>query len=232
MRGIRAKALGPLYVFFILFLVFAAMQIGIITENQIAVQRMERISTDMMQSAGIIKAAVLQTQDCYTDASATRDKSGMAEEIAECQQDFQDSIATLQNADPVNASVFDKLTSDYESLCSQGENLVNAYLTQGIQAGNALMQGFDATSEEIESSLESYLANCGQSLGVQQAAVSRTALKTYVVIGAFTIFMLLIIIGAGQTVRRNIIAPVFALQKAMDGLTQGNLHQDILHKQG
>jgi len=99
-------------------------------------------------SAENMTVDVIQVQQFLTDVSATHDQEGY-KDAEEAAADFKKQMTQLLASDSVSASHKEellKLDVAFDQFYSQGKRMASAYIDQGIEAGNVIMEDFDATS--------------------------------------------------------------------------------------
>ncbi|MGZ5075698.1 MAG: methyl-accepting chemotaxis protein [Methylobacter sp.] len=91
---------------------------------------------------------VIQVQQFLTDVSATHDPEGY-KDAEEAAADFKKKIQEIRTFDSITPGQKEELTKlevAFDRFYSQGKLMAATYINQGLQAGNAIMEDFDATS--------------------------------------------------------------------------------------
>ncbi|WP_027148784.1 methyl-accepting chemotaxis protein [Methylobacter tundripaludum] len=91
---------------------------------------------------------VIQVQQFLTDVSATHDPEGY-KDAEDAAADFKKRVKEILAFESITASQKDelaKLDAAFDPFYNQGKLMASAYIGQGIQAGNAIMEDFDAAS--------------------------------------------------------------------------------------
>lgn len=99
-------------------------------------------------SAESMAVDVIQVQQFLTDVSATHNPEGYKDADAVA-ADFKKRMAQLLASGSVTATHKEKLAkldAAFDKFYAQGKRMASAYIGQGIEAGNVIMEDFDATS--------------------------------------------------------------------------------------
>jgi len=91
---------------------------------------------------------VIQVQQFLTDVSATHDPEGY-KDAEEAAVDFKKKMKEILAFDATTSAQKEelaKLDLAFDRFYNQGKLMASAYISQGIEAGNAIMEDFDATS--------------------------------------------------------------------------------------
>ena len=91
---------------------------------------------------------VIQVQQFLTDVSATHDPEGY-KDAETAAADFKSRMAQILASGTVTSSQKEELSKidlAFDQFYNQGKRMAAAYIDQGIQAGNAIMEDFDAAS--------------------------------------------------------------------------------------
>ncbi|MDI1276522.1 methyl-accepting chemotaxis protein [Methylobacter sp.] len=91
---------------------------------------------------------VIQVQQFLTDVSATHDPEGY-KDAEDAAADFKKRVKEILAFESITSSQKDelaKLDAAFDQFYNQGKLMASAYIGQGIQAGNAIMEDFDAAS--------------------------------------------------------------------------------------
>ncbi|KAA5612443.1 HAMP domain-containing protein [Rhodovastum atsumiense] len=185
-----------------------------------------------------IQVHIIQVQQFLQDAAATHHEDGF-EEAAKHATSFADRLrdarAVLGRL-PAGAALagldteLDTLAAAFAGYHALGVKMTRIYIDQGIEAGNALMEEFDAAAdaltgkfEAIDQRVEAAMQAAGQqTLGSVEAAEQLAVLASRVVNG-------LTVVGVGVCIlviwilRHSLIRPIMASIAAMRDLAQGNL---------
>ena len=171
---------------------------------------------------------VVQIQQFLTDVSATHNRAGFEE--AKQHRDAALNIAQeLRASLPDYQQQIEQLQQGIMNLYASGELMAKAYIVEGREAGNALMQrdnsGFDAMSAQLGKSLEALsLILSSQSLAARQALSKEVDVSKWV-----SVFFSLSILVAGVVsyylTYLKILPPLDRLKESLAELLDG--HGDL-----
>jgi methyl-accepting chemotaxis protein len=137
-----------------------------------------------------------QVQQFLTDASATHDRAAYAEADAAATAFLKDVVFLKEQPayrnDPAAMEGLNKLESEFTGFQADGKRMAEAYIEQGIEAGNVLMKGtdtqpgFDQASERMGEKLDAVRERqmASADVIVKEAAVeSRRIISTMLIVG-------------------------------------------------
>ncbi len=168
--------------------------------------------------------ATVQVQQFLTDVSATHQTDGFndarhwADEFARTCQDLQ----TLLPGDPILAT----LQPTFDPFYGLGKKMAEAYLTEGVAAGNVLMKGspqqpgFDGLSEQISAKVDQLRNAAVKRLRGQQASETDLVLVVALLAALFSA-------GIAFWFAGTIVRPLRSLKEAAEGLASGDLGQVV-----
>ena len=94
---------------------------------------------------------VVQVQQFLTDVSATHNPAAY-QEAEEAAESFKSGIVRFRQryqSNPDRLREVDNLTRKFDRYYTDGKEMAEAYLSQGVEAGNRLMEGFDSTAGDL-----------------------------------------------------------------------------------
>ncbi|MEJ2479945.1 MAG: methyl-accepting chemotaxis protein [Acidihalobacter sp.] len=115
-----------------------------------------------LEQAFKLKIAVIQVQQFFTDAGATRDPAALQDDTkaaTEYAKSFHTNIKLLMAEDPANASKYRSMQASFDRYFATGLTMAKGYVSDGTAAGNKLMHGFDATASQLSKELDPFLEN-------------------------------------------------------------------------
>ncbi|MEW6164545.1 MAG: hypothetical protein AB1642_05735, partial [Pseudomonadota bacterium] len=102
----------------------------------------------------------VEVQNALTDASAThnRDSVGEADEFG---KQFLDGVGKFRQMfqrenDAASLKQLDAIEADFLRFLATGKKMVEAYIAQGVDAGNVIMEAFDKDSDQLSEKLEKF----------------------------------------------------------------------------
>ncbi len=145
---------------FIGWLWFANDEIGVHAEQ------MRSTGLQRMLDSKEMDKQVVQVQQFLTDASATRTPEGEGswKEAQAAQQQFLqlldgfERVYQQQNDQEMSRQI-KALRQRFDAFYAEGVSMARAYVSHGTEAGNVVMEKFDATSLELQKVLEPFIAH-------------------------------------------------------------------------
>ncbi|CAK0778725.1 methyl-accepting chemotaxis protein [Gammaproteobacteria bacterium] len=197
-----------------------------------------RSLTEFGQTASMVKDIryhTVQVQQFLTDAALTHESDGITEarNHARAAQTLFDQLGTIE---PTEQTHLQAAANDLKAMLQIGEEMVDAYLKNGMEAGNILMKrpntGFDDRSLQVQRGVERLVQNLEGKLKQQgndvfsggQALVTRSAeiqilVSTVILMGSLLALFL---------IRNQVKKLIESLDEAFSALSRGDLtfHMD------
>jgi methyl-accepting chemotaxis protein len=174
---------------------------------------------------------VVQVWQWLTDVSATHDPGGFedAEDHAQAALAGIEQFREMFRSENDTASLrqLDELEKSFDEFYALGKKMANAYINEGLEAGNKIMEEFDVVSESMAEKMrelkdtQTAEAKAMTEGVVQSVASVKNAM--YVLTGAAMVLSILI----AMYITRSITAPLFRGVSAADELAGGDLTIDI-----
>ena len=148
--------------FGLVLLCFAAgIGISLNVQNEV-LERSERLASanlPLALAAADMKLQAIQVQQWLTDVSATHNPDGY-KDAEEAYEKFGDGLKLFREIlakDGGNMAELDVLRKDIDALYKAGKKMAETYIASGIEAGNKLMEDFDAESGALAESLDPFI---------------------------------------------------------------------------
>ncbi len=149
-------------VLFIGFTAWLSIQLGQVKQSMVGVSDQ---SVKYALLATTIDKNVVQIQQYLQDVSATRGKDGLDDGFKNAQANFDALNASLRKFDMHFAEVNDTasakqiavIQANAASYFATGQTMARAYVAGGPEAGNKLMEGFDAKADALQKSLAPFV---------------------------------------------------------------------------
>jgi methyl-accepting chemotaxis protein len=160
---------------------------------------------------------VVHVQNYLTDAAATRDR-GVYAEAESAAEDFKAGMAKFremfreENARD-ELRQLDELEEAFDEFVETGTRMAEAYITEGVEAGNVVMEEFDADEKHLESMMAHFQQSQVDEImanGEEILQASQRVKTLQVVLGSIA---LLVGIGITFLITRSIVKP---LETAVD----------------
>lgn len=105
-----------------------------------------------MEYAYEMQISVIQVQQFFSDAGATRQADSLRDDIKSANQyagRFRDLIAKLSALSPENKAQYAEMLEKFNRYYQVGEKMADAYVNQGTDAGNRMMDSFDQAASAL-----------------------------------------------------------------------------------
>ena len=158
---IRTRLMVGFGIVLSLFVVCGVITTLLLMKSDRSVKVVREESMPFALTAKDIAFHVVQVQQFLTDVSATHD-TGVLKEAEDSAQAFRQNIVKFREKyrvknDQESLRKLEDLESSFNSYYETGKTMANAYVNQGIEAGNILMEDFDKTSIAITSIVEEFV---------------------------------------------------------------------------
>lgn len=194
--SIRARIILGFAVPLVLFIGFTLWLESQLTSVKDAVQQVQEDSSRGALRAMQMDKNVVQIQQFLSDVSATRAKDGLDDGFKNAEENFKALNKLIDEFEKqfsahgkaADAKAMQGLREHARAYYDTGVTMARAYVAGGPEAGNKLMGGFDAASEELQKALEPFVKQQVGEMDQDLASttsradgISRTAL---VIVGA------------------------------------------------
>lgn len=114
--------------------------------------KLRDLDIPMMEYAYEMQISVIQVQQFFSDAGATRQTDSLRDDIKSASQyagRFRDLIAKLSALSPENQAQYAEMLEKFNRYYLVGEKMADAYVNQGTDAGNRMMDSFDQAASAL-----------------------------------------------------------------------------------
>src|SRR3989337_271579 len=158
---IRPRLMVGFGVVLSLFVVCGVITTLLLMKSDRSVKVVREESMPFALTAKDIAFHVVQVQQFLTDVSATHD-TGVLKEAEDSAVKFRQDAAKFREMyrvknDQESLRKLEELESSFNNYYETGKTMANAYVTQGIEAGNILMEDFNKTSIAITAKVEEFV---------------------------------------------------------------------------
>jgi methyl-accepting chemotaxis protein len=175
---------------------------------------------------------VIQVQQFLTDVSATHDSEGY-QEAESYANDFKKTIKQFRENKLIAAQLTELNAIDqaFDEFYQLGKRMAAAYIAEGTQGGNVLMEDFDQASLVLAGRMTKFRDGAVErekSITSTLAKTAEDALNIMLMIGAFAVVVsLLISLYLTRHLAKQLgIDPLFARGIALE-ISEGNLERNI-----
>lgn len=216
--------------FAFIFIILVGIQTYLMIQMNNYSKTMEEIkvvSIEKALHAESLKLDVVQVQQWLTDISATRAAEGFDDgfEVAETYAiDFNETLETLKMLESeTGKEELESFQQSFDEFYSVGKKMADAYIAGGPEAGNILMDEFDAYSEDINDNVTIYLDNAIESLHNDIDVLQRDSetTKTYTLI--IMLIGLTITAIVSYLITRSIVNNLHEVKQGADLISSGDL---------
>lgn len=173
-----------------------------------------------------------EVQQWLTDVSATHNRDGYADAEAAAKI-FQSGIDKYkkmyqQEGDTASLKKIDEMETSFKAFYKDGKAMAEIYITQGIEAGNVAMEGFDESSSRIAEELTRFRKQQIDEANEVTSSTVDTAESTMKLMVLGGLVATLLATGFAAMISRSIIKPVCQLRSTMVSIGQtGDFTQHI-----
>ena len=145
-RGLAVKIFTPIAIVIIFTLV--ATIYATIASRQVndEVNSLQTVTIKKLEDIEEVRYTILHTAEILTDASATHEEEGFVE-AAEFASEVHALIDHIQSLDPASAAQWNDIKSRYDAYYEMCSKMARAYIDEGIDAGNEIMEIVDGLTD-------------------------------------------------------------------------------------
>lgn len=220
--GIAVKILTPVCIVILIMIVSSVFILSMMSDIRKDLSALQSVRIEEMEIIEEIRYTILHTAEILTDVSATHDEEGF-EEAAEFKEEIHQLIDQVEKINPDRRDTWEDIRTRYDAfydLCSQ---MARAYIDEGIDAGNEVMEKVDPMTEELSGVVDGATEEVERSLESDvQDISSRTSLMGNILLGIF-ILNVIFILYIAIFVLRQIASPIRKVSSALQQLAGRNL---------
>lgn len=231
MRSIQVKILVPILIIGLFFSCFMVIQYEETKKNLDLVKEMEEKYFMTITKADLLKLSVIQVQQWLTDASATSYMDGF-EEAEYYANQANTILQELKVLNPEDDTDIDAIQKSFLPYYETGKQMAYAYIEEGRDAGNILMETFDSTAEEINQNVDNYSETAKKNIAISIENIESSIGKTIQLMIFGSILVLIVILASIIFIRRKIVSPIKKILDKIKNMANhgGDLTQRIEFK--
>lgn len=231
MRSIQVKILVPILMIGLFFSCFMVIQYEETKKNLDLVKEMEEKYFMTITKADLLKLSVVQVQQWLTDASATSYMDGF-EEAEYYANQVNTILQELKALNPEDDTDIDVIQKSFLPYYETGKQMAHAYIEEGRDAGNILMETFDSTAEEINQNVDNYSEMAKKNIAISIENIESSIGKTIQLMIFGSIIVLIVILASIIFIRRKIVSPIKKILDKIKSMANhgGDLTQRIEFK--
>lgn len=201
-------------------------------KSQQASSEVHEITYPSLNAVNQMALSVVQVQQYLSDISATRALDGYDDGFKQAEiqaKEFKEAQANLIQLQPQERQEMQQLGTAFDEYYQLGQKMAQAYISGGPALGNQFMPQFDRKAEQLSSIMEDVKQKHEGTLNDQlQAVASLSKIGLYVSVGSGCL-LLLIVVGIGFQITKQINRPLAALTKQAQAVAQGDLTVKVDH---
>ncbi|MCR5476289.1 MAG: methyl-accepting chemotaxis protein [Lachnospiraceae bacterium] len=174
-----------------------------------------------------IRYNVLHTAEILTDVSATHDDGGF-EEAAEFRENVHNLIADIKTIDSGRTAMWDDILSQYENFYDLCVRMANAYIYEGLDAGNEIMEMVDPVTEELSELVDSATEEVEKTMELQVAQTSSETKVASAIQAVASALYIVLMLYIAVLVIRQMVRPITKTSDALQRLAAKDLTADEL----
>ncbi|MBF0110953.1 MAG: methyl-accepting chemotaxis protein [Magnetococcales bacterium] len=225
MMSIRHRLIVSFLIVFVVgwignFLIFEATRTVMIRTEETG-----KVSLPLLVVADDMVAATIEVQQWLTDVSATHNADGF-QDARDAAEVFRAGLRRFREHDQGSADrlhFLDTLEVAFNELYATGERMAHAYMNEGLEAGNRIMEAFDEASDVLKErtqTLRTWQVEGAEGMSRETLAATWHVRRVIGwVIGLGTVFG----VALAWLLIRSIVGPLETCGMALNGVAAGNL---------
>ena len=224
---IRTRLMVGFGIVLSLFVVCGVITTLLLMKSDRSVKVVREESIPFALTAKDIAFHVVQVQQFLTDVSATHD-TGVLKEAEDSAQAFRQNIAKFREMyrvknDQESLRKLEDLESSFNSYYETGKTMANAYVNQGIEAGNILMEDFDKTSIAITSIVEEFVKQQTDEASAMTGNVQKSIGQIMVVLLVISLITIVSGFLIAWYITSSVVRPLIRAVDVSNSIANGDL---------
>ena len=224
---IRTRLMVGFGVVLSLFVVCGVITTLLLMKSDRSVKVVREESMPFALTAKDIAFHVVQVQQFLTDVSATHD-TGVLKEAEDSAQAFRQNIAKFREMyrvknDQESLRKLEDLESSFNNYYETGKTMANAYVNQGIEAGNILMEDFDKTSIAITSIVEEFVKQQTDEASAMTGNVQKSIGQIMVVLLVISLITIVSGFLIAWYITSSVVRPLIRAVDVSNSIANGDL---------
>ena len=224
---IRTRLMVGFGIVLSLFVVCGVITTLLLMKSDRSVKVVREESMPFALTAKDIAFHVVQVQQFLTDVSATHD-TGVLKEAEDSAQAFRQNIAKFREMyiaqnDQDSLRKLDGLESSFNNYYETGKTMANAYVNQGIEAGNILMEDFDKTSIAITSIVEEFVKQQTDEASAMTGNVQKSIGQIMVVLLVISLITIVSGFLIAWYITSSVVRPLIRAVDVSNSIANGDL---------
>ncbi len=224
-KGLAVKIFTPIAIVIIFTIISTVYSTIAAQQVNSELTSLQTVTVKKMEYIEDLRYTILHTAEILTDASATHEEEGF-NEAAEFADEVHALIEKLQKLDPSGAGKWTDIRDKYDSYYEMCRKMARAYIDEGIDAGNEIMEVVDGLTDELSGVVDSTTEGVEKEVETSVARI-KSLTGTIGVVSMSTSFIFVIfIIYIAILVMRQMVAPITRISEAINRLAERDLTGD------
>ena len=210
-----------------LFVICGVITTLLLMKSDRSVKVVREESMPFALTAKDIAFHVVQVQQFLTDVSATHD-TGVLKEAEDSAVKFRQDAAKFREMyrvknDQESLRKLEELESSFNNYYETGKTMANAYVNQGIEAGNILMEDFDKTSIAITSIVEEFVKQQTDEASAMTGNVQKSIGQIMVVLLVISLITIVSGFLIAWYITSSVVRPLIRAVDVSNSIANGDL---------
>lgn len=230
-KSLKFKTIIPLLILSIIFLAFVSSQYVFLTNTQKDVEEMNTKHFTTLSKIDELKIIVINLQKSLTNAAVTKDLQKLNDAIV-YSDEFYGLAFEIIKTNPELSSQIANIEGVFDENYWAGRAMAKAYITEGTEEGNLLMEEYNTTSDAINNSIGELKGNAQDSIEEVVNKIENVVLITKISSMAVLAIFILIFIMSLIYINRKIIKPIHSVLNKLKEIASngGDLTKKIEYK--
>lgn len=212
--------LGAVIICLVSSMIATLMQVNNVRTD---IRKLQKEKVVVMELAESIRYNVLHTSEIFTDMSAVKDLEGEAE-AQEIKAEIHEFVNELVAILPAEKAEWDSILAEYDEFFDTCDRMKNAYINQGQEAGNAVMEEVDPITEDLSERVEEYSEKVIADMENYILEIEGQADTINVIFVSTSLLVLGFIIATTVLILTQVIRPISAVTESINQLADRNIN--------
>jgi len=224
---IKTRLMGGFGIVLSLFVICGVITTVLLIKSDRSIKVVKEQSLPFALIAKDIAFNVVQVQQFLTDVSATHDTE-VFKEAEDSAGKFRQDVAKFKEMfrvedDQESLRRLEELESSFNDYYETGKKMANAYVNQGIEAGNVLMEDFDKTSIAITAKVEEFVKQQTDEATLMSDNVQKSVSQIITVLLVMTLITIVSGILTAWYITSSVVRPLSRAVDVSNAIANGDL---------
>ena len=221
-KGLTPKLLGPVVAMIVFLIITLVLSLVESSRINAALNDLQNKTVLAIELAEDIRYEGLHTCEIFTDMSATRDAE-VLEEAEEILDHMNALLSELKQRDQKYASDVDEIKSKYDALYDLCHKMARAYIEEGLEAGNAVMDEVDPMTESFSETVDRMVETVENELEDDVSSISRISMILAITTAVCSVINIALGLLIAFVVIRQVLGPILKVSSAISTLSRKDL---------